>query len=330
MKLHARLFLARISLMALVTFGCVSPAPVSADQKGKSPVKVFILAGQSNMQGQGVTGIREEFHDAPGTLVSMLADPAKAPLIKHLRKPNGDWVVRDDVWVYDINEFGTRKGNLGFGYGWNLGDTTWFGPELQFGHVVKDQLPNQVLIIKTAWGGRALYTDFRPPSSGGDVGPFYQQMIQTVKNVLRDLKQEFPAYDGQGYELAGFVWWHGWNDFCDPAKAVPQYEQNLVNLIKDLRKDLNAPKLPVVIGEFTGPWGADCKEPAALAVRKAQANVAARPEFQGAITFVETHDFVRTEKESPTGEGYHEFKNGETYFLIGDAFGKAMVKLLKK
>jgi hypothetical protein len=44
----------------------------------------------------------------------MLADPAKAPLIEHLRNDKGEWVERDDVWVYDINEFGTRKGNLSF------------------------------------------------------------------------------------------------------------------------------------------------------------------------------------------------------------------------
>lgn len=121
-----------------------------AKQAGKSPVKVFILAGQSNMQGQGVTGINAEFRGKKGTLVAMLDDPAKAPLIKHLRNDKGEWVARDDVWVYDINEFGTRKGNLSFGFGWNLRDTTWFGLELQFGHVVKSQIANQVLIIKTA------------------------------------------------------------------------------------------------------------------------------------------------------------------------------------
>jgi hypothetical protein len=81
-------------------------------------------------------------------------------------------------------------------------------------------------------------------------------------------------------------------------------------------------------GEFTGPWGTDCKEPAAVAIRKAQAAAAARPEFQGTVTFVETHDYVRAEKDSPTGEGYHEFKNGETYFLIGNALGEGMMKLI--
>ena len=102
---------------------------------------------------------------------------------------------------------------------------------------------------------------------------------------------------------------------------------NLVNLIKDVRKDLNAPKLPVVIGELTGPW---VDAPGAWAtLRKAQANAASRPEFKGTVIFVETHAFVRLPKDSPNpGHGHHEFGNAETYFLVGDALGKGMIKLL--
>lgn len=298
-------------------------------QAARSPIKVFILAGQSNMEGQGLVTMKDAAgNEKPGTLTAMLADPAKARLIKNLRTRDGRWVVRDDVWVYDVNEFGTVKGPLGFGYGWNLGNKDWFGPELQFGHTIKKHMPNQVLIIKTAWGGKSLYSDFRPPSSGGTVGPYYTEMVETVRRVLKNLKEEFPAYDGRGHELAGFVWWHGWNDFCGPKAGIEEYPANLARLIRDLRRDLGTPKLPVVIGEFTGPWGADCKEPAALAIRHAQAAVAAMPEFRDNVRFVLTHDFVRTEAESPTGEGYHEFKNGETYFLIGNALGEGMTKLL--
>ena len=307
----------------------LSPSALLADS-AKGPVKVFILAGQSNMEGQGLVRATDAAgHEKPGTLTAMLADPAKAPLLKHLRTPDGHWVEHHDIWVYDINEFGATRGPLGFGYGWDPGNKDWFGPELQFGHVIKDRLDNQVLIIKTAWGGKSLYADFRPPGSGGAVGPNYMQMLATVRHVLDNLKQEFPTYDGRGYELAGFVWWQGWNDFCDPTHAVPEYERNLANLIRDLRRDLKAPGLPVVIGELTGPWGADCKEPAALAVRHAQAAVAAYPEFRKNVRFVLTHDFVRTEQESPTAAGYHEFNNGETYFLIGNALGEGMAQLLR-
>ena len=47
------------------------------------------------------------------------------------------------------------------------------------------------------------------------------------------------------------------------------------------------------------------------------------------MLFVETHDFVRKPEDSPNpGHGHHEFGNAETYFLVGDALGKGMVKLL--
>ena len=258
-----------LSLMAHVAMA--EDANAGNPQKQlKGPVKVFILAGQSNMQGQGiVSSLAEMKEEKPGTLATMLKDPAKGPLLKTWVNAKGEWAEgRDDVWVYDVSERGSRHGRLEFGYGWNLGSRMWFGPEMQFGHLLGDHFDNQVLIIKTAWGGRDLYKDFRPPISGGAVGPFYTEMIGTVNKVLGDLKTEFPDDAGQGYEIVGFVWWHGWNDFLQPKSAVPEYQKNLTNLINDVLRDLKVPKLPVVIGEFTGPWGADCKEPAALAIRK--------------------------------------------------------------
>ena len=64
-------------------------------------------------------------------------------------------------------------------------------------------------------------------------------------------------------------------------------------------------------------------------MRKAHANAASRREFKGNVIFVETHDFVRPAQESPNpGHGHHEFGNAETYFLVGEALGKGMIKLL--
>ena len=302
-------------------------------QTGKSPVKVFILAGQSNMEGQAVVDLEgKDYNDGRGTLATLMRDPIKGAMFKHLRNADGKWTVRDDVWVrYQRENAPLLAGALSFGFS-VYGDAHHFGPELQFGHVMGDCLKNQVLIIKTAWGGKDLNVDFRPPSSGGQVGPYYTKMLKEIQEALADLKKNFPAYDGGGYELEGFVWWHGWNDFCDPKNAVPAYEQNLVNLINDLRKDLKTPKLPVVIGEFTGPWLKDSKDlPAtAVAIRRAQADAAARPEFKGSVLFVETRDFVRKAEDSPnSGHGHHEFGNAETYFLVGDALGKGMTRLLR-
>lgn len=291
-------------------------------------VKVFILAGQSNMEGQAVVDLDgKNYNDGKGTLKALMNDPKKAPLFKHLKNEKGEWTVREDVWVrYQREKQPLLAGPLSIGYS-IYGGKHHFGPELQFGHVVGDHFRGQVLLIKTAWGGKSLYKDFRPPSSGGEVGPYYKKMLAEVRLALDNLKTDFPGYQGQGYELAGFVWYQGWNDGVDPKRAVPEYEKNLVNLINDVRKDLQAPKLPVVIGELTGPW---VEAPGAWAkLRQAQANAAARPEFKGNVIFVETHDFVRRPEDSPNpGHGHHEFGNAETYFLVGDALGKGMVKLL--
>jgi hypothetical protein len=153
-------------------------------------------------------------------------------------------------------------------------------------------------------------------------------MIAEIRAALSRLKTEFPDYDGSQVRMAGFVWYHGWNDGVDPQVAVPEYEQNLVNLIVDVRKEFDAPELPVVIGELTGPWR---DAPGAWNdLRKAQAAAAKRRELGKRVRFVATHEFVRPPEDSPNPtHGHHEFGNAETYFLVGDALGKAMVELLE-
>ena len=321
--MFSRLFTLCVCLLLCfpaVTGGAVKP----------KRLRVFILAGQSNMEGQAIADLAgKDYNDGRGTLKALLADPARAQPFRHLLAQDGSWAVRKNVWVwYQREEAPLLKGPLSIGYT-VYGDTHHFGPELQFGNVIADSIPEQTLIIKTAWGGKSLYKDFRPPGSGGVVGPYYTKMIEEICTALANLKRDFPDYQGQGYELSGFVWYQGWNDGIDPKYAVPEYEQNLVNLIKDVRKDLKAPKLPVVIGELTGPW---VQAPAEwTALRQAQAGAAARPEFRDSVLFVPTHDFVRPAEESPNpGHGHHEFGNAETYFLIGDALGKSVLSLTKK
>lgn len=297
-----------------------------AAEPASKPVKVFILAGQSNMEGQAVADLEgPDYNDGKGTLRSLLRDPEHAARVRHLVAADGGWSVRGDVWVRYQPEAGPVKtGPLQLGFTAYDGQHH-FGPELQFGHVVGDYFDNPVLLIKTAWGGKSLYTDFRPPSSGGAVGPYYTKTLAQIREALAKVEGDVPGGDN-GYDLAGLVWYHGWNDGCEPRTAVPEYEQNLVNLIRDVRWELNAPHLPVVIGELTGPWVEAPGEWAAL--RKAQAAAAARPEFAGTVAFVETRGFVRAAEDSPNpGHGHHEFGNAETYFLVGDALGKAMVKL---
>ncbi len=306
----------RVMLIALIAI--VAAGPSTADQPGKSPVQVFILAGQSNMEGAGAIKGNSR-NEGKGSLEHLVKDPATAKRFAHVVDDDGKWVVRDDVWIWYLG----RTGGLSAGFG---SRQDRIGPEFQFGHAIGDHLDNQVLLIKTAWGGKSLEKDFRPPSSGGEVGPFYTEMLQHVRAVLADIKSHFPQYDGRGYEIAGFGWHQGWNDGCS-AKAVAVYEQNMANFIRDVRKDLGVADLPFVIAD-SGFGGRNQKVARRLGIRRAQAAVATYPEFKGNVLCVETQDFFRPAEESPSRHGFHWNCNAETYFLIGDAMAKAMAQQL--
>lgn len=311
--------------LCLVLFA--STPLLAVGQNAAKPFQVFILAGQSNMEGQAVADLSgKDYNGGRGTLLALLNHPDKASKVRHLRAADGSWTVRDDVWCrYKREERPLLVGPLSMGFS-VYGDPHHFGPELQFGHVLGDRLEEPVLLIKTAWGGKSLYEDFRPPSSSGETGPYYTKMIADVREALANLETDFPGH-GAKYELSGFVWYQGWNDGVDPQNAVPEYESNLVNLINDVRSEFEAPKLPVVVGELTGPWK---DAPGAWNdLRKAQEAAVARPEFAGNAVFVPTRDFVRPAEDSPNpSHGHHEFGNAETYFLVGDALGHGMVSLL--
>lgn len=282
------------------------------------PVKVFILAGQSNMQGHGHIEANPKRNDGKGSLEYLVKNPGTAARFKHLVDEDGKWIVRNDVWVWYLG----KKGPLTVGFG---AKNVLIGPELGFGLTVGDAFQEQVLLIKLAWGGRSLAKDFRPPSSGGEVGPSYKEVVKLTKEVLANLQTLFPEYKRQGYELAGFAWHQGWNDRINQA-FNDEYEKNLANFIRDIRKDLGVPKLPFVIAE-TGMSGKAEKHPRALSLMRAQTAVAKYKEFKGNVAFVGTKDFWRPKELSPSGQGYHWNTNAETYYLIGQGMGEAMLRL---
>lgn len=149
--------------------------------------------------------------------------------------------------------------------------------------------------------------------------------MKHIKDVLGNLKERFADYDGLGYEIAGFGWHQGWNDGCK-LEMVEQYEKNLANFIRDVRKELDAPDLPFVIAN-SGFGGWNQKITRRLKTMEAQAAVAGYEQFKGTVACVETRDFFRPPEVSPSKQGYHWNSNAETYFLIGDGMGRAMIKL---
>lgn len=313
-------------LVTLAVLGC--SAAFGKEPRADEPIQVFILAGQSNMEGQGVVDLDhpQYYNGGKGTLLHVLHDPEKAKTFQHIRDNEGKWMVRDDVWCRFRTNKEVKKGPLTIGFAGYPGKHH-IGPEFQFGHVIGDAIDAPVLLIKTAWGGKSLYKDLRPPSSEGETGPYYTQMIKEVREALDNIDADFPEMKGRRYEIAGFVWFQGWNDAVGPEEAKSEYEQNVVNLIHDVHKEFDRPDLPVVIGELGN--GGEQAGKGILAIRQAQAAAAARKEFGGRVVFVKTTEFARPAEESPnTGHGHHWFGNAESYFLIGDALGKAMRELV--
>jgi hypothetical protein len=281
------------------------------------PLKVFILAGQSNMEGQGVVSMADErdYNGGKGNLVWSMKNSKSAGKMKCLKNEKGEWVVRDDVRISFKVGDKVRTGGLTVGYT-GYGGSSHIGPELGFGFVMGDCLEEPVQLIKTAWGGKSLFVDFRPPSSGGQIGPFYLKMVEEVRAALAELGD-------QKYEIAGFVWQQGWNDMCT-KEAIPEYARNLVNLVMDLRKEFKVPNMPVVVGELGN--GGPVTSGDMFEFRKAQQEGTER--IKNAL-FVKTTDFARPPELSPNpGHGHHWFGNAESYFLIGDALGQGMKTLL--
>ena len=284
----------------------------------KKPLKVFILAGQSNMEGQGVVSMdgERDYNGGKGNLVWSMKNSKSAGKMKKLKNEKGEWVVREDVQISFKARDKVRKGGLTVGYT-GYGGSSHIGPELGFGFVMGDHFEEPVLLIKTAWGGKSLFVDFRPPSSGGQVGPYYTKTVEEVRAALADLGD-------QKYEIAGFVWQQGWNDMVTKP-AIPEYAQNLVNLVKDLRKEFKAPNMPVVVGELGN--GGPVTSGAMFEFRKAQEE--GTKQIKNAV-FIKTTDFARPAELSPNPtHGHHWFGNAESYFLIGDALGAGMKSLLK-
>lgn len=314
------------SLSAILVTAFLANASISLSAEAAKPLRVFILAGQSNMEGHA----KVETFDYIGD------DSATAPLLRQMRGADGKPAACDHVWISYFTGIGESNGEgfgkLTSGYGARQKPTQdggKIGPEFTFGLTLDAAIKEPVLIIKTAWGGKSLHTDFRPPSAGPyvlndfqkklyygpkghgvpddmdkwladkkrETGHYYRLMIEHVHYVLRDIKRVCPAYEGQGYELAGFIWLQGWNDMVDghtyPDRGKPGrfdlYSDLLSHFIRDTRRDLSAPQMPFVIGVMGVGGMKPSKDIAAF--RQAMAAPAALPEFRGNVTAVQTAPF---------------------------------------
>ena len=324
--------------------------PIKLEAGKKVPFKIVYFTDNANGLGW------YSRLDVPGTLHTVAKVEGKYP---ELLAEDGDWASRDDVWYKGVVTATANKW-LSVGCGAGGGQV---GPELGFGWVLGDYHDEPVLLIKASQGNRSLGWDFLPPGServeiteddgttwvyagykdsparwkkgtkpepiNWYAGKQYDDCFTATHDVLNNFDKNFPQWKGRGYEIAGFVWWQGHKDSGSKVYQ-DRYEKNLVQLIQTLRKEFDAPNAPFVVGTV-GFHGWDMPEqfkPIAEA-QLAVSDYSKYPQFKGNVTSAETRDFWVPAEQSPKNQDYHYNQNGETYYRIGRAFGKAMVELLK-
>lgn len=182
---------------------------------GSTPIKVFLLAGQSNMSGWTSTD----------------------------RMPTDLVPPQTQVLIHADGEISASKARKWLNCGINFGKSNgFFGPELAFGKTLGDSCPGGMFaLIKYAVGGTELATRWRPPGSGGTVGDLYMKFMNEIDTALATLDTQYQP------EITGMLWMQGEFDALRSAYAN-EYGYNLANLIKDIREKVDDDDLPFIIG----------------------------------------------------------------------------------
>lgn len=344
-----RKLLSATSLLATMWVGVGIAAAAPKESKPadtNNAVQVYILLGQSNMVGAGnVSG------DKDGTLEHAVK---KENLYPFLVDGDGGWSTRKDVRYVRymtgkklVNDWMTVTGGK-------------IGPEYGIGEKLGQAVDAPVMILKSCIGNRSLGWDLLPPGSGSYefvdpkdgktyvyagykesperwekgsepkpigwyAGKQWDTDIADVKTVLADLATYYP--DAKTYEVAGFFYWQGDKDRYNAGHAA-MYEKNLVNLIKALRKEFNAPEAKFVCATLGQSEKGTAKGNDAL-ILEAQLAVDGKngkhPDFKGKVATVYTHPI----SQGGASNGHYN-GNAKTYMDVGMAMGQAMVDLLKK
>ena len=376
----------------------------------QEPLKIFILAGQSNMVGHArphtiATLFASEsprdqellelvFKQDSGLSRKMLEEqltrgkqiddltggisndkvkamkdgPEKTALeakVKDLKdaheaykkKVAASCVVSDRVYISSIADRNKQSGKLGPGYG---ASADKIGPEYGFGLSIAEKIDGPILLIKTSWGGKSLHYNFRPPSAGSYVlnekekssdkadeirqnaGLNYRMMNEAVHKVLDNLDEHHPAFDKDaGYEIAGFVWFQGFNDQFAP-EFRDNYKDNMIAFINDIREEYDVPNMPFVIGVLG--TGVTAEKVAENKVSVAQREAAKQLGSKNAVASVESyteyshfsnevfqkgwpqhyHQWDTVGSDRP----YHYLGSGAFFVRLGDSFANSIFELM--
>jgi len=269
------------------------------------------------------------------------------------------FAVSQRVYITSIADGNRKSGPLSVGYG---GNPDKIGPELGFGLSLEKKLDAPILLIKTSWGGKSLHYNFRPPSAGPyelnekekvgnkaeeikrNAGLNYRMMNEAVHAVLKELGKHHPEYDASvGHEMAGFVWFQGFNDQFSPAFRN-NYKDNMIAFVKDVRKEYQVPNMPFVIGVL----GTNVTEEAVgkNAVSVAQHEAAAIEEFKDNVASVESYQVYSLDALEVYKKGwakhfaewcvvgserpYHYLGSGKFFVRFGDSLATSMADYMQK
>lgn len=207
-------------------------------------IRVFILAGQSNMNGFGYN------KDLPNDLKSF----KDVYIFQGNSVPDGD--LNGGVGKWEALKPGNGTGFKSDGKTNTLSDR--FGLELSFAKRMKELFPNdKIALIKYAREGTSIDSlakgdfgcwdsDFRGKNGINQ----YDNFLTTIKNALAETD-----IDGNGNKdilvPAGILWMQGEGDASYTEEIANRYYDHLKTLMNQMRAALLTDDLPVVIGKIS-------------------------------------------------------------------------------
>lgn len=220
--------MSRLGLLVALVLTFATARPSVAQAEDDQTLRVFIFAGQSNMEG------------ADSNPEHIERFPPYRGLEKEQKDVRFAWCLGRDKMMSDGWETLRPVRNM-------------VGPELSFARELKKHVDAPLAIIKVAAGGTHLIGDWNPDEPRGF--EMYPTALGFVRERLAELDRKKIAY-----RIEGFVWHQGENDMFEEG-GMPAYGANLKNFLARWRADLEQPELRFYIGELCTNtiWGMDLR-----------------------------------------------------------------------
>lgn len=266
----------------------------------KKEVQVVLLAGQSNMVGNGNY---EELDEAVRARIDKIKDRVLYSNHGKAAKPLS---------------YNTIKPSEKYPY------TKSFGPELFIGLTLAEAYPDQqFLLIKKAQGGTALYGAWNPEWSAEkaqQIEKGFKQKLDLNKMHITAIHKNLKALEAsdQTYKIIGMAWMQGENDAVLDVSA-DTYATTLKKLIAKYRKEFDVKNMPFVIGQINSRYGV---KNGAARVRAAMETVASEDDYVGIIK-TSTDTSWSDYPKNPDNVHY----NAEGQKRLGTAFAKEIISL---